>query len=122
MSEARIRHNTRLGAGLGLSYFITRNIGISADAYSENTTGTFVDSASLNLTARFPLGESGFAPYIFGGGGHQFDLAKIWFGQAGAGVEYRFTPNVGMFVDARLVLPERTRYYGVARLGMRFAF
>ena len=53
ISNARIRHNIRFGAGLGLSYFLTRNIGISADAYSENTTGTFVDSASLNLTAVF---------------------------------------------------------------------
>ena len=122
ISQARVRHNVRLGAGLGLSYFLTRNIGIAADAYSENTTGTFVDSASLNLTARFPLGESGFAPYIFGGGGHQIDLAKVWFGQVGAGMEYRFTPNVGVFVDARWVEPERTRYYGVGRLGMRFAF
>src|SRR5581483_11506477 len=43
LSSARVRHNARLGAGLGLSYFFTRNVGIGADAYSENTTGPFVD-------------------------------------------------------------------------------
>jgi len=121
-SNARVRQNTRLGAGVGLNYFITRNIGIGAEAYSEHTTGIFVDSASANLTLRLPLGQSGFAPYAFGGGGRHFDTVKTWFAQAGVGMEYRFNPHIGVFIDARGVLPNETRYYGVARLGMRFAF
>jgi len=121
-SGNRARQNARLGAGAGINYFITQNIGIGGDAYSENTTGTFIDSASANLILRLPLGQSGFAPYAFGGGGHQFDVAKLWFGQGGAGMEYRFNPHVGVFLDARLVMPNETRYYGVARLGMRFSF
>jgi hypothetical protein len=121
-SNARVRQNTQLGAGAGVNYFFTRNIGIGADAYSENTSGAFIDSASANLILRLPLGQSGFAPYAFGGGGRQFDLAKVWFGQAGVGMEYRFTPHVGVFIDARGVLPDETKYYGVARLGLRFAF
>ena len=122
ISNNRIRHNTRLGAGLGLSYFITRNLGVGVEGYSENTSGPFIDSASANLTLRLPLGESGFAPYIFGGGGQQFDLAKLYFGQAGVGMEYRFTPHFGLFVDARGVMPNETKYYGVGRLGLRLAF
>ena len=122
LSGSRIRHNTRLGAGLGISYFITRNIGIGGEAYSENTTGTFVDSASANLILRLPLGHSGLAPYAFGGGGRQFDDAEAWFAQVGGGMEYRFTSHVGAFLDARWVLPDETKYYGVARLGVRFAF
>jgi len=122
LSNARVRHNARLGVGAGVNYFITRNIGIGAEAYSENTTGAFIDSASANLILRLPLGQSGFAPYAFGGGGYQFDMAQLWFGQFGAGMEYRFTPHVGLFIDARAVLPNETKYYGVARLGLRFAF
>lgn len=122
LSGSRIRHNTRLGSGVGLNYFITRNVGIGVDAYSEDTTGVFVDSASVSLIVRFPLRDCGFAPYAFGGVGRQFDLAQAWFGQLGGGMEYRFTPHVGAFVDARFVLPDETKYYGVARLGMRFAF
>jgi len=122
LSSDRVRQNTEFGAGAGVNYFITRNIGIGAEAYSENTTGTFIDNASGNLILRLPLGQSGFAPYAFGGGGHQFDMAKLWFGQAGAGMEYRFTRHVGVFLDARMVWPNETKYYGVARLGMRFAF
>lgn len=122
LSGEKVRQNTEGGAGAGINYFITRYIGVGAEAYSENTTGVFIDNASANLTLRLPLGQSGFAPYAFGGGGHQFDMAKLWFGQAGVGMEYRFTPHIGLFLDARAVLPNETKYYGVARLGLRVSF
>jgi hypothetical protein len=121
-SNQNVRQDTKFGAGAGLNYFITRYIGIGAEAYSQNTTGTFIDSASANLMLRLPLGQSGFAPYILGGGGHQFDQTDFWFGQAGGGMEYRFCRNVGIFLDARAVWPNETKNYGVARLGLRFAF
>jgi hypothetical protein len=121
-SAAPDRQHTQFGAGMGLNYFVTRNFGIGADAYAENTTGTFVDSASVNLILRLPLGHSGFAPYAFGGGGRLFELDDVWFGQLGAGLEYRFTRHMGAFLDARWVLPGETTSYGVARLGARFNF
>lgn len=121
-STTRIKEDGQLGAGVGLTYFMTRNLGIGAEAYSENTTGTFIDSASGNLTLRFPIGQGGLAPYVFGGGGYQFDKTKLWFGQAGAGLEYRFTPKVGLFADGRFVWPTETQYFGVGRLGVRFSF
>jgi hypothetical protein len=122
ISDQRVRNNARGGVGAGLTYFITRYIGIGADAYSENTSGPFIDNASGNLYVRVPLGQSGFAPYAYGGGGYQFDPAKVGFIQAGAGMEFRFTPNIGIFVDARYVVPDRTKYYGVGRAGLRFSF
>jgi hypothetical protein len=122
LSGPSVRQNARFGLGAGINYFITRNIGIGGEAYSENTTGAFIDSASANLTLRLPLGQSIFAPYVFGGGGHQFDMAQLWFGQFGGGMEFRFTPHVGIFIDARAVVPNETRYYGVGRVGLRFAF
>ncbi|MDB6112941.1 MAG: hypothetical protein JWR69_4691 [Pedosphaera sp.] len=122
LSNSRVRHNTRLGVGLGVNYFFSRYVGLGIDAYSENTTGAFIDSASASLILRLPLGQSGFAPYVFAGGGHQFDPDRIWFAQVGGGMEYRFTPHIGVFVDARWVVPDETKYYGVGRLGMRFAF
>ena len=122
LSGDRVRHNARLGAGLGLNYFFTRCLGVGIEADSENTDGVFVDNAAANLILRLPIGDSGLAPYIFGGGGHQFGQTKQWFGQAGAGLEYRFTPHIGLFVDARGVVPNETKVYGVGRLGMTFAF
>jgi hypothetical protein len=121
-SNDRIKNNSEGGVGVGLNYFMSRFVGIGAEAYSQNTTGVFIDNASGNLLLRLPLGESGFAPYLLGGGGHQFDAAKLWFGQAGAGLEFRFCHNIGMFVDARCVWPNETKYYGVGRAGLRFAF
>jgi len=121
-SSRRVRQNGQLGAGVGINYFVTRYVGFGGEMYSENTSGTFIDNASANLLLRLPLGNSGFAPYALGGGGHQFDAAKLWFFQVGGGMEYRFSPNVGLFLDARCVVPNETKYYGVARLGLRFAF
>ena len=122
ISGSEVRQNTRFGAGVGLNYFFTRNLGISGDLYSEDTSGAFIDSASANLVLRLPLGRSGFSPYAFGGGGYQFDLARVWFAQVGAGMEYRFTRHIGAFLDARWVVPDKTKYFGVARLGLRFSF
>lgn len=122
ISDRRVRNNARGGAGAGITYFITKYIGIGADAYSENTSGTFIDNASGNLYLRVPLGQSGLAPYVYGGGGYQFDPAKVGFVQAGGGLEFRFTPHFGVFADARYVVPDRTRFYGVGRAGLRFAF
>ncbi len=121
-SGDRVRQNTEFGAGVGLNYFFTRYLGLGGDVYSENTTGVFIDSASASLILRLPLGQSGFAPYVYGGGGYLFELGDVWFAQVGAGIEYRFTPHIGTFLDARMVWPDETKYYGVARLGVRFAF
>src|SRR6187401_2337310 len=35
LSGDRVRENSELGAGVGMNYFITRNVGIGGDVYSE---------------------------------------------------------------------------------------
>ena len=121
-SPNSVRKDTQFGVGADLNYFATRYIGIGTEAYSQNTTGVFIDSATANLLLRAPLGESGLAPYIMGGGRHQFDDAKYWFGQAGGGLEYRFLKHLGLFVDARVVSPNKTKAYGVGRAGLNYSF
>jgi len=100
------------------------------------------------LTLRFPIGESGWAPYIYGGLGLTFNADDLdsddfsdardrveddeepnrgddvlFLGHAGAGIEYRFTPHVGIFTDARYTWSERNDGdFAVARVGVRFAF
>jgi len=75
---------------------------------------------SGSLIFRLPIGETGLAPYAFCGGGYQFDPVDTSFLHAGAGLEYRFTHNVGIFVDGRWVWSDRDRNYGLARAGFRF--
>jgi hypothetical protein len=122
ISGDNVKNGARGGVGAGVTYFITKYIGIGADGYSENTSGPFIDNLSGNLYLRVPLGQSGFAPYVYGGGGYQFDSLKAGFAQAGAGIEFRFTPHIGLFTDARYVVPDKSKFFGVGRAGLRFAF
>jgi hypothetical protein len=122
ISGENVKNGARGGVGAGVTYFITRYIGIGADGYSENTSGPFIDNLSGNMYLRVPLGQSGFAPYAYGGGGYQFDSLKAGFIQAGAGIEFRFTPHIGLFTDARYVVPDKSKFFGVGRAGLRIAF
>jgi hypothetical protein len=122
ITSQNVKNGARGGVGAGVNYFISRYIGIGAEGYSENTSGPFIDNASGNLILRVPLGQSGFAPYVYGGGGYQFDSLKAGFIQAGAGMEFRFTPHIGLFTDARWVVPNKTSFFGVGRAGLRIAF
>lgn len=123
MSPQSIRKNTQWGAGAGVNYFATRYLGIGGEGDWQNDHDQpFVHSASGNLLLRLPLGDSGFAPYALGGGGHQFDGGRYWFGQAGGGLEYRFCRHMGLFVDAQAVWPNETKTFGVARAGVRLSF
>lgn len=122
LSGLKVNRDFRLGAGVGVNYFLTRYVAIGADAYTENTSHSFIDSTSVNVIGRLPLGHSGFAPYIFGGIGRVFDANEAWFGQGGAGIEFRFNRKVGVFLDGRYVFPDGLTHYGVGRMGMRFTF
>ena len=37
ITDETLKHDLRLGAGVGLNYFVTRNLGLGVEAYSENT-------------------------------------------------------------------------------------
>lgn len=118
----RIEEDGELGAGVGLNHFFTRFLGLGVDAYSENTDGGFIDNASANVILRFPIEDLHLAPYIYGGGGYQFEPGEVAFGQVGAGLELRFNQNLGLFADARYVMTDGTENFGVGRVGLRIAF
>lgn len=118
----RIERDGELGAGLGIQYFFHRYIGISADAYTESTHHNWVDNINADLIFRFPIANTGLAPYILGGGGRQLDPIYQWTLNAGGGLEWRFSPHVGVFVDARYVWADETKDYGLGRAGFRVGF
>jgi len=122
ISRERVEDNGRLGLGLGGNYFFTRYLGIGGDAYTENTQHSFVDNASGNLIARFPIDVIHLAPYVYGGGGYQFDPEGLAFGQIGGGLEFRFAKQIGLFADARYVFTDGTQNFGLGRLGLRLGF
>ena len=122
LSGNRVGDDGELGAGVGLNHFYTRYLGVGADAYSEDTDGGFIDNSSLNLILRLPIDELHLAPYVYGGGGYQFEPGDVAFGQAGAGLELRLDRDFGIFADARYVMTDGTENFGVGRAGVRLTF
>ena len=122
LSPETVHHQTRLGVGAGFNFFFLRMVGIGAHAYSFDTHHAFIDNLSGDLTLHFPILDSGFAPYMFAGGGHKWDRDEANFAEAGAGFEFRFHPNIGFFVDGRWTFVHRLDNYALGRAGLRFAF
>ena len=108
------------GMGVGLNYFFSKYFGLGADTYMDafhypyllNGQGIF----------RFPIEQTGLAPYAFGGGGRQWQHSPQWLADVGVGIEYRVQPHVGAFFDAREVFADKTRDYAVLRFGFRYSF
>lgn len=114
-----------IGGGLGLSYFFTRYFGIGVDDTlgSLNGSGHAYDNFSGNLIARLPIESWHLAPYGFAGGGATWgNHATAGNGDVGVGVEYRFTKNIGIFVDSRYLYGSRSLSETLSRAGVRFAF
>lgn len=117
-----IRHGV-WGGGAGLNYFFTRNIGVGGDIEIPDVNGgNFVNNIDGSLIARFPIANTGLAPYVFGGGGRQTNPIWEWTGHAGVGLEYRFSPITGIFTDARYVWVDKTPDEILFRAGVRFIF
>ena len=114
--------NGSWGGGVGTSFFFLRYLGIGGDINIPDNGGNFVDSINGSLIARLPICNSGFAPYVFGGGGRQTQPAWQWTGQAGVGMEYRFNPLTGIFVDTRYTWADKTSDTIYFRAGVRFVF
>lgn len=136
------------GGGIGVNYFFTRYFGIGAEGQLYDTPGDTPGTAALNAIFRYPIGETGFAPYAYAGGGviynvnnldrHDFsdafdrfvdrDDARIdddvlFEIHAGAGVEYRCTQNMGVFVDGRYTWTDlHDLEFSTVRAGVRFVF
>lgn len=112
-----------MGGGVGMNKFFSAKLGIGADINIPNNGGQFIDNYTMNLIGRLPLGKSGLAPYLFGGGGRTYDPSIQWIEQVGIGLEYRSEHAVGVFVDGRYVWGEtRETDRLLLRAGLRLVF
>jgi len=115
-------HDVRGGGGGGLEYFFCRYIGIEAESFALANHDSTVSAVGGNLVLRLPIGQTGFSPYIFGGGGSEFASRSEGYGDGGAGLEFRFSRSFSIFGDGRFADPTHSRNYGMGRLGVKFTF
>ena len=108
------------GGGLGVTWFLTEHIGVSADSYLEELRMPYRANGSLIL--RLPIEAVGLAPYVFGGGGRQWEIVPQWTRHAGIGLDFRLNRHTGFFVDGRRTFPEKTDDYTLIRAGLRLGW
>ena len=114
------RNTDTWGMAVGLNHFFTKYFGVGAETYFDAWEVPYLINGDGYF--RFPIKQTGFAPYAFGGGGRQWTHAAQWLAHAAAGIEFRIRPQAGIFFDAREVFASETKDYEVLRFGFRFAF
>lgn len=87
---------------IGGAYYLTKYLGLGGDVITfGNGTGTSdLDSAHVFFLARKDMGN--VAGHVLLGGGRDNNLNKFC-GEAGIGLEYRYSTGVGILVDTRYV-------------------
>jgi Outer membrane protein beta-barrel domain len=139
------------GGGAGVNYFFTKyfGLGLEGDILSgtgQEHSGDVSGQFALNGLVRYPIGNTGFAPYVFAGiggfvpgeGSDFFDTVTngvsrkirnsnrddiLLEGHWGGGLEYRFTRHIGVFADGRYEVVDKSKNnFGLIRTGVRFAF
>lgn len=149
VNHDHILHNAA-GGGVMTNYYFNRYIGVSLEGdflggYSYNTV------LISNLIFRYPFefgektvagyskdgkstvdskdGKStvtgptwGLAPYVFIGGGCQWDGRAEGVGDVGGGLEVRFAQHYGVFVEGRWVAHDARQNYASELLGVSYNF
>jgi hypothetical protein len=135
------------GGGVDGQYFPLQYLGFSieGDFFNEIPHDRFGQSVTGNLILRYPLDNNfpsiHLAPYVFGGVGGIFNEESSHshstffgppgsnhhnedvLGDVGGGLEYRFTPHIGLFTDARYNFVNGPRNdFMLTRFGLRYAF
>jgi hypothetical protein len=143
--------NHAWGGGIDGQYFPLQYLGfaVEGDFFNEIPHDRFGQTVTGNVILRLPLDNYfptvHLAPYVFGGVGGIFNednsnnsfthVTPFGFGRhgrgsdddvlgdAGGGLEYRFTPHIGLFTDVRYNWVDGPRNdYMLTRFGLRYAF
>lgn len=111
------------GGGVGVNAFFARYFGIGVEGFwsEESAEDKVIHSVNGMAILRYPIDSICLAPYVFGGGGGIFNSINSEAYFAGAGLEYRWSPTMGVFGDGRYTWTEENDV-AIYRLGLRFAF
>lgn len=145
-NNVRAIGNHAWGGGVDGQYFPLQFLGfaIEGDFFNEIPGDNFGQTVTANAILRYPLDNNfpglHLAPYAFGGVGgifnnsdrfssqfapfrHRHSSSDEVLGDVGGGLEYRFTPHIGLFSDVRYnVVNESKNNFLLTRFGIRYAF
>lgn len=107
--------------GGGVTYFLSRHVGLGAGTRFENYEGTFIDNLQGELYLRLPLAELPLAPYAVGTVGYSFETEEVFY-SGGAGAELRFNEKWGVFGDVQWQINDDTDDGIAIRLGVHMNF
>ncbi|MDB6175623.1 MAG: hypothetical protein JWL59_4934 [Chthoniobacteraceae bacterium] len=112
------------GGGVSLNVFFARYFGLSAEGNVYDGGANGVWNPDARLIVRYPIEGGAFcwAPYIFGGGGAQFDGTSSGSWHVGSGAEWRVTREFGIFYEGRYTWTAQSNDAAQYRLGVRFTF
>jgi hypothetical protein len=113
--------NTGVGGGGGFNYFFARYFGVGVEGIWYGNGGAAEHMFLGNAFFRYPICKWNLAPYVMVGGGVGFDHTTVGYVAVGGGMEWRFHPNIGLFVDGQAFLGAPD-VLAVTRTGIRFAF
>ncbi|MFQ3577687.1 MAG: hypothetical protein SNJ52_01575 [Verrucomicrobiia bacterium] len=112
-------YDDSFAGGAELLYAVTNNVVIGAEYYAFSSEPAHAYNGVLQL--RFPT--DCLAPYVFGTVGGIVDGENVFSVGGGAGLEYRLSPQIGLFGDGRYVYGDGGDETSVfVRAGLRFAF
>ena len=148
--NSRAIGNHTWGGGIDGEYFPLQYVGfgIDGDFFNEVPGDFFGSTVTGNVILRYPLDIKfpglHLAPYAFGGVGGLFNENNGFtrvatfgnqhrlnrrntdnelLGDGGVGLEYRFTPHIGLFSDVRYnIVNGPDNNFLLTRAGVRFAF
>lgn len=110
------------GAGIDAKYFPCRHVGVGVEGdwlSAENDAW----SVFATVTGRCPIeGRCHIAPYVVAGIGGQFADDSRLVGMVGLGVEKRFSPRCGTFVEGRYLFDGNEQNVFELHVGVSMAF
>jgi hypothetical protein len=112
------------GGGISFGYFLVpAYIALRADASFSSVNEAQTEIAA-DLMLRLPLLEGRLAPYALLGGGVETVDGTSGFLHVGGGLEWRFTPNLGIFAEVTYAWVENLDKNEnlTAKVGMRVAY
>jgi len=80
--------SARVGYGLAAQYWLNESIGFETSALIVSPSQSFIDNGQARVLWRLPLGDSGLAPYGFGGVDYGFETENLRE-LLGGGIEFR---------------------------------